>query len=188
MKQLTLLIFIISSFSVLAQSNVSILYIDASENDNRLNAIIQKANNIINQSDDEFLLYIANGENPFVTQDQQEFDKTLKKIKRETINSPNLLDDVKAINSTMLSNSWVSDLFDGKDLINSISFVFIIEESNYHSFQFENLFIKQLLFSNNLYRNNMLVDKCSVSVFLDKDNSRISQNLNNKISFSYEYF
>ena len=79
MKKLTLLIFIISSFSVLAQSNVSILYIDASENDNRLNAIIQKANNIINQSDDEFLLYIANGENPFVTQDQQEFDKTLKK-------------------------------------------------------------------------------------------------------------
>lgn len=187
MKYLLYIFFTFSSLSIFAQSDVTILYIDASENENRLNAIIQKAKDIINQSNGDVLLYIANGENPIISEDRDEFNRTLNIIKREYISSPNLLDDIKSINARILANAWITDLNNDAKLSSSVSFVFMIEEGNYHSFQIENMLIKQLLFSNNLYKNSILKHNCNVNVILDKNSDSFVQDKINEITFSYEY-
>lgn len=187
MRYFLYIIFIFSSSSIFAQSDVTILYVDASENENRLNAIIQKANSIINQSNDNVLLYIANGENPMLSENRDEFKKTLNKIKRDYISSPNLLNDVRLINDRILANSWITNLNNNEELSNELSFVFMIEEGNYHSFQIEDKFIKQILFSNNLYQNDILKDNCTVKIILDKNLDSYVQDKSNEITFSYEY-
>lgn len=185
MKYLLYIFFTFSSLSIFAQSDVTILYIDASENDNRLDNIIQKAKDIINQGNGDILLYIANGENPIFSEERNDFNRKLNRIKREHISSPNLFDDVKDINARILENAWITDLNNNTELLSSISFVFMIEEENYHSFQIENKLIKRLLFSNNLYKKGVLKNNCSVNIILDKNNNAVSRA--NEIKFSYEY-
>lgn len=177
---------ILVSLSCLSQSEIKVLYIDASENTNRLKEIISKAKGIINEDDENTLLYIANGSSPYHTTSGSEFYRTLDVITDGgNISSPSLFDDVNQINKYFLERGWVSNLTD-EEQSPLISFYFMIEESNYESINFFKEFVNLLLLSNNLISSGTLLNSCSVTIILEKSNRNGFTVKKNK-SFTYEY-
>ena len=176
---------ILVSLSCFSQSEIKVLYIDASENDDRLDQIISKAKEIINEEDENTLLYIANGSIPSHTTSGSEFDKTLNEIINGGIFSPpSLMEDVNQINEYFLDNGWVSNLIDeGQRPV--ISFYFMVEESNYESINFFKEFVNYLLLSNNLISSGTLLDSCSVTIILEQSNGK-GITVNKNKSFTYE--
>jgi hypothetical protein len=176
---------ILVSLSCFSQSEIKVLYIDASGNPDRLNEIISKAKEIINEEDENTLLYIANGSIPSHTTSGSEFDKTLNEIINGGIFSPpSLMEDVNQINEYLLDKGWVSNLAD-ENQKPVISFYFMVEESNYESTNFFKEFINYLLLSNNLISSGTLLDSCSVTIILEQSNGK-GITVNKNKSFTYE--
>jgi hypothetical protein len=172
MKSKILLIsFLTFSINLFSQSISDVIYIDLNSSTNSISEIEDKLKDILG-SNDQFLLYIANGKEPIHTNLQVGLSAVLEDIYLLNPRPSNYNFDILQINKMLRTHGFVNN-------INSISYKSSLKTKlNFHFFfnkkEYENdvynRFIKNLLLTNKLHYSTGQIHK-DVSLFLYENNN-----------------
>jgi len=178
MKNFITLLLLFTSLIINAQNDVLVIYIDASESGNSLIQIQNDVNDLVNsKQNSEIYLFISKGESPIVTNDRGDVAKQLRKLRMETITSPDYKKDVESLNAAMLENNYINS-------INSISMSnglnkqfeihFWLNEGDYTSLELNKKIVDPFLFSNKLKFKDKLQENCSAILHLSNNETKIT--------------
>tara|TARA_B100000900_G_C20538166_1_gene699264 strand:+ start:139 stop:648 length:510 start_codon:yes stop_codon:yes gene_type:complete len=165
MKQIiTILLLSITTLSI-AQENVLLIYVDASESKENLIDIQNEVKELIaNNSDHKLYLFISNGKQPFVTNKRTDAGKILNRLRIGMRPTPDHTFDTKKLNKAMFENKYISNINnitqeDGLD--HKIDIYIVTAKDNLNII--EQKIVNPFLYSNGLkYGENNQVN-CSVN-------------------------
>ena len=107
---ITIFLFLFTNI-LFAQSDVLVVYIDASSSGNKLKEIQSEVKELVSDNaDSEVLIFISNGESPLITSERSEVSKTLTKLRSIYVSAPDINTDIIKINKERLSNDYISDI------------------------------------------------------------------------------
>ena len=169
---ITIFLFLFTNI-LFAQSDVLVVYIDASSSGNKLKEIQSEVKELVSDNaDSEVLIFISNGESPLITSERSEVSKTLTKLRSIYVSAPDINTDIIKINKELLSNDYISDIRNitlTSGLKKSLTFHFYFDNTDYKSLQLEKQMILPLLFSNRLVHKESLQEKCKVYLHLGEN-------------------
>ena len=150
--------FCLCNFSY-SQNSKNFIYVDISSSNNMLDIIQDSIKKIIYQNEDDFVLFISNGDKPLISTLRSKFEENLKRLELDFFKAPDYSFDVELINKQLVANNFSLDL-------------------SYLDFKLDQRFIQKLLFSNALYFDSGLHQDCKVFIYKE-DNFEITKtNLN----------
>ena len=158
-KALGIILILCFSYNLSSQENsiesdVLIFYVDASSLKNKLKEIQNEVDSIIKlKEDNRILLYLSNGETPYITTERSEVRKTLRKLRTGYINQPDYNKDARTINKLILENKFLKNLneitqYDG--INHYMRFYFIANKEDFKYMKIQEKLIDAILFSNKL--------------------------------------
>ena len=180
-SKILLITFLAFSLNVFSQSVTDIIYIDLNLSNKSLSEIEDEVK-LITKSNNNFLLYIANGEEPIFTTSFGDIGSILEQMYLLNSRSSNYKFDVSNLNMLFRKYDFVKN-------INNISNLSSLESHlNFHFFynskEYKNdvysKFIKKLLLTNRLHYSNGNVHK-DVSLFIYKNNNDFSTIIKEKL-------
>jgi hypothetical protein len=173
MRKITTLFLFLFTNILFAQSDVLVVYIDASSSGNKLKEIQSEVKELVSDNaDSEVLIFISNGESPLITSERSEVSKTLTKLRSIYVSAPDINTDIIKINKELLSNDYISDIRNitlTSGLKKSLTFHFYFDNTDYKSLQLEKQMILPLLLSNRLIHKESLQEKCKVYLHLGEN-------------------
>lgn len=197
MRKITTLFLFLFTNILFAQSNVLIVYIDASSSGNKLKEIQSEVEELVsNNSNSEILIFISNGvtdkgeSSPVITNERSEVSKTLRKLRSIFVPSPDIGADLARINKELISNDYISDISNitlTYGLKKSLTFHFYFDKEDYNSLQFEKNLILPLLFANRLKQDEKLHKKCKVWLHLG-ENDNIDTDIKEEEKFNKQEY
>ena len=111
MKQIITILLLSITTVILAQDNVLVIYIDASEAKENLIEIQDDVKQLIaNKPNHKLFLFISNGLNPFLTNKSSEAGKILNRLRIGSRPAPDHTFDTKELNKAMLENQYISNI------------------------------------------------------------------------------
>ena len=164
MKQITTILLLSITTVILAQENVLVIYIDASESKENLIEIQDDVKKLItNKPNHKLFLFISNGRNPFFTNKRSEAGKTLNRLRIGSRPSPDHTFDTKKLNKAMLDNEYISNISNitqSDGLENKIEIYVYTAEENKKSIELK--LVEPFLYSNRLKHAEKNQINCSV--------------------------
>lgn len=178
MKKFITLILLFTTLLTSAQNDVLVVYIDASESGNSLIQIQNDVNDLVNSKpNSEIYLFISKGESPIVTNDRGDVAKQLRKLRMETITSPDYKEDVESLNAAMLENNFfsnINNISSSNGLNKQFEIHFWLNERDYTSLDLDKKIVDPFLFSNKLKFKDKIQENCSAILHLSNDETKIT--------------
>lgn len=173
MKRYFLFFFVFyCSYNVFSNNTKTFIYVDISASDDVIDLIQDSIKKIVYSNDDDFILYISNGNKPLILTSRNELIDNLNKLFLENFKHPDYNQDIYLINEILLKNKLLSNIsnnIEASNLKNKLNFYFFINKDNFFDFNLESNLIKKLLFSNKLYFSSGLHKDCNVYIFEDNN-------------------
>lgn len=170
----------LSHFSY-SQNSKTFIYVDISSSNNMLDVIQDSIKKIIYQNEDDFILFISNGDKPLISNLRSKFEDNLKRLELDFFKAPDYSFDVELINKQLVANNFIFDLSNNSPdtrLDYFLNFHFFFDEDTYLDFKLDQRFIKKLLFSNALYFDSGLHQDCKVNIYKEDNFEIIKTYLN----------
>lgn len=163
-KLITILLVFITSV-LIAQDNVLVIYVDASESKESLIDIQKEVKDLIEKnSEHKLYLFISNGKQPFVTNNRNDASKILNRLRIGMRPTPDHTFDTKELNKAMVENRYISNINnitqdDGLDY--KIDMYFVIAKENLEIIKQK--IVEPFLYSNGLKYGEQNQVNCSVN-------------------------
>ena len=170
--------FCLCNFSY-SQKSKTFVYVDISSSNNMLDLIQDSIKKIIYQNEDDFILFISNGNNPLISNLRSKFEDNLKRIELDFFKAPEYNFDIELINQQLADNNFIFNLSNNSAdtrLDYLLNFHFFFDEDTYLDFNLDQRFIEKLLFCNALYFDSGLHQDCKVFIYKE-DNYEITKNI-----------
>ena len=91
MKQIITILLLYFSLAVTAQENVLVVYVDVSSSKDKINEIKNEVQKVVDDKlDYRILLYISNGTNPSVSNENPDIEKIFRNLRKGYISSPDI--------------------------------------------------------------------------------------------------
>lgn len=168
--------FIFISFSNL-MADKTFIYIDVS-NINRLDKVKEITKKIVDSIGyQDYIVYISNGENPIVIENQKRsrLKNSLKQLNSINPSQPNLNIEINSINKILTKKGWVREVNDENRVLNEeFNFVFISNLSEIIDYDLTTRFIDKLILSNRLLSKGKLIENSTLKVFADNQDSTVN--------------
>ncbi len=164
-----------------SQNSKTFIYVDISSSNNMLDVIQDSIKKIIYQNEDDFILFISNGDKPLISNLRSKFEDNLKRLELDFFKAPDYSFDVELINKQLVANNFIFDLSNNSPdtrLDYFLNFHFFFDEDTYLDFKLDQRFIKKLLFSNALYFDSGLHQDCIVNIYKEDNFEIIKTNIN----------
>lgn len=177
----TLIAFLIFG-NIFSQNVVDIIFVDLHASDN-INRILKNEIESIALNSKEFIIYISNSNDPVIIDKPSEIDGKLNyALNKLTTRAIKPLDDIKKINTLILSNGFLSNInliSPNKDLNNDLVFHFFFDKNEYEYGLKEDFIDKLLLTNRLLYINGNTHKDVSIKVYLTDNKENTSINIIN---------
>lgn len=170
--------FCICTFSY-SQNSKTFIYLDISASNNMLDIIQDSIKKIIYQNEDDFILFISNGNKPLISNLRTTFQDNLKRLEQDYFNPPDYNLDIELINKLIIDNNFLYDISNNSldiKLDYLLNFHFFFDEDTYSDFKLDQMFIKKLLFTNALYFKGGIHKDCKVTIH-EEDNFEITKKI-----------
>ena len=165
MKRLILL-FIFIIYSIYSKADTIIVYIDVSDNPNK-EEIIRQTKILIQNKNDEFIVFISNDNTPIIINNTDYLDTDLNKLFYISPSSPSIDDDTDTL------NYYIDYIGIKTNSTKQISFYFYTTPTTK-----TNSLISRILLSNRLANSNGLKDNVNVNIIFDKNKETIETKKN----------
>ena len=173
MKRYFLFFFILfCSCNVFSKTTKIFIYVDISSSDDVIDLIQDSIKKIIFSNEDDFVLYVSNGNKPLVITSRYKLIDNLNKLYLENFKEPDYKKDIYLINEVLLKNKLLSNISnntEANNLENELNFYFFLNKDSFFDFNLESNLINKLLFSNKLYFSSGLHKDCNVHIYEDNN-------------------
>ena len=152
-------------------SNTHIIYADISKKN--IADIESEIKEIVSNIEDEsFILYISNGNNPLICEERQKLSNVFEELNYMPVPSrPDPFTDVDSLNAIITEKQLLKNINKKqRQLQKAVKFYFFLHHVDYYN-HIEKI-VKEIILTNRLKNENGLLNKCHVSVFIDKDKTR----------------
>jgi hypothetical protein len=173
MKKIMILMLLFTTAVVSAQNDVLVIYIDASASGKKLVLIQNEVNALVNSKrNSEIYLFISRGESPLFTNNRNDVEKQLRRLRIDHFTAPDYKKDTELLNAALLEYNHISDInsiIKNSGLDNQLEFHFWLDEENYTSLNLKKNIVESLLFSNKLKFKDGLQENCTAILHLSNN-------------------
>ncbi len=172
MKNSFLILYIVL-FTNLAfsQDKILVVYADASVISNQF-SFRNKLINAIQDSEHKLILFVSNGNKPFVTTNIYDTQQLLDRVEKLNPPMPNVILDLDSLNELFGNDSILSDVsIRATDIQESINFYFFFNANQCRMLKQDQRIARAFLLSNRLITKKGLMPSCKAKLFIQNISS-----------------